>query len=224
MYRWDPAHCTRHAYIHFNVERYPSDWPDPADWPRIRDRVTPLCLRLFRHILQHMYEHGAGNDVRPSPADCRLVAVLIDTLIEGQIDDMGSFERDRPEPVRRALMHIRRVAEEDPHYLLTLSDLAAEANVTGKHLCRLFAKWVGHSPMQTYTLLRLESAVALLARTNLIVKEIAQRSGFENALYFSHLFSKTYGQSPSAFRESLKAGAVRPRPLLPVDLLPRIRW
>jgi AraC family transcriptional regulator len=223
-YRWDVEKCTRHAFFHFDIESMPSDWPDPAAWPRARNKAAPLCVRLLRHISQHLFEHGAGFNARPLAVDCRLMAVLLDALIEDPHAETGSFERDRPEPVRRALMHIRRITEEDPHYPLSLAELASEAHVTEKHLCRLFVKWVGHSPMQTYTLLRLESAMLLLARTNLSVQEVALRSGFKNALYFSRLFSKAYGLSPRAFRGELKAGSTRLRMLLPVDLVPRIRW
>jgi AraC family transcriptional regulator len=223
-YRWDVSACTRHSFFHFYIECIPSDWPDPADWPRVRSKAAPLSITLLRRILRNMYESGALCNFSPSLADCRMVAVLLDALIEVPHAETGSFERERPEPVRRALLQLHRLTEENPHYPLTLNELASEAHVTEKHLCRLFAKWVGHSPMQTYTLLRLESAMLLLARTNLSVKEVAQRSGFENALYFSRLFSKAYGLSPRAFRGELKMGTAVPRSLLPVDLVPRIRW
>lgn len=223
-YHWDPQNHTRHAFFHFSIDRYPADWPNPDHWPRIRNATNPLCTSLFRHILQHIYEHNDGPIARPSPADCRLVEVLIDAFIETPHTETASFERNRPEPVRRALMYIHQLAEEDPHHSLTLKELAGQANVTEKHLCRLFAKWMGHSPMQTHTLLKLESTLPLLTRTNLNVKEVAQRCGFENPLYFSRIFSKTYGCSPSTFRTQLKKGLIRPVNILPVDIFPRIRW
>ncbi len=223
-YRWDPQHHTRHAFFHFGIDSVPSDWPDPDRWPRVRNAANPLCANLFRHVLQHMYEHNDWPIVRPTPADCRLVEVLMDALLETPHTETVSFERERPEPVRRALVHIRRLAEEDPHYPLSLHELAEQANVTEKHLCRLFAKWVGHSPMQTYTLLKLESALPLLTRTNLSIKEVAQRSGFENPLYFSRMFSKTFSCSPSGFRTQLQKGLVRHKNVLPVDIFPRTRW
>jgi AraC-like DNA-binding protein len=79
--------------------------------------------------------------------------------------------------------------------------------------------------MQTFTLLKLQAARPLLMRTNLTIKEISERCGFENPLYFSRRFSQTYGCSPSDFREQLRSGKMVPgKNLLPVDLMTRIRW
>jgi len=77
-YHWDAKHRTRHAFFHFYIEGIPTDWPDSDDWSRVWSKPASLCTRLFRHILQHIYEHGGGPDVRPSLMDCRLVSVLLD--------------------------------------------------------------------------------------------------------------------------------------------------
>jgi len=224
-YHWDPQLPTRHAFFHFGIEQIPSDWPSLGQWPRVRTALSPVCAHLFRHVLQHIYEHRDWPASRPAPADCRPVELLIDTFIEDDRSDSASFERDRPEPVRRALMLMRNRVEENPGRVLTLGEAAAYAHVTEKHLCRLFAEHIGLPPMKTYTLLKLNTARPLLARTNLTVGEIAERCGFENPLYFSRCFSNAFGCSPRSYRERLRSGElpIIPDPL-PVDVTPRIRW
>ena len=226
-YYWDPQIPTRHAFFHFGVTRYPEDWPDMHDWPRARTALSPVCVSLFQQILQRIYEHDDWPVVRPAPKDCRLVEVLIDMFMEDCRSGMPSFEqeRERPEPVCRALMMMRTQVEENPLRPLALSEVAAQAHVTEKHLCRLFARSLGHSPMQTFTLLKLQTARPLLMRTNLSIKEIAERCGFEDPLYFSRRFSQTYGYSPASFRDLLRSGKMVPvKNPLPVDLMTRIRW
>ncbi|MCF7818730.1 MAG: AraC family transcriptional regulator [Kiritimatiellales bacterium] len=224
-YQWDPQIQTRHAFFHFGITGYPADWPDVDDWPRVRSALSPVCGGLFQHILQHIYEHDDWPAVQPEPKDCRLVETLIDTFMEDHRIETSSFDRERPEPVRRALMLMRNVAEENPLRTLTLPDLAKEAHVTEKHLCRLFTSSLGYSPMQTFALLKLQPSRPLLMRTNLSIKEISERCGFENPLYFSRRFSQTYGYSPTAFREQLRGGKLVPgKNILPVDLMTRIRW
>lgn len=224
-YCWDARIPTRHAFFHFGIISYPSDWPDLCDWPRVRNALSPVCVRLFQHILQHIYEHDDWPAVQPEPKDCRQVEVLIDTFMEDHRTETACFERERQEPVRRALMLMRRLAEENPAHPLTLAEAAAQAHVTGKHLCRLFNSSLGYSPMQTFTLLKLQAARPLLMRTNLSIKEIAERCGFDNPFYFSRRFSQTYGCSPSSFRELLRKGKSAPcKNILPVDLMSRARW
>lgn len=224
-YEWDLQVPTRHAFFHFGIDRCPADWPPPSGWPRMRPALSPVCVSLFRHILQHIYAHDDWPAVKPEPRDCRLVEALIDTFIEDHSAETVSFERERPEPVRKALLLMLQLAEEFPLEPLTLSKLAGQAHVTEKHLCRLFERSLGCSPMQTFALLKLQSARPLLMRTNLSIKEIAERCGFENPLYFSRRFSQVYGCPPTEFRTRLRRGEKVPlKNQLPVDLMPRLRW
>lgn len=223
-YRWDPSHPTRHAFFHFGIDRIPADWPATASWPRVCQEAPPFCASVFMHVLQHMYERPGGAAMQPTRSECRLVEALLDTLIEERHDTIQSFERERPEPVRRALQHIRQLAEEQPEKALTLQELATHSGTTAKHLCRLFSRFVGTAPMQTYSLIKLESARLLLMRTNLSIKEISAQVGVENPLYFSRCFSKEFGCSPKAFRTKLRQGIVTAmRHPLPIDLVPRGR-
>lgn len=59
--------------------------------------------------------------------------------------------------------------------------------------------------MDIYILsLRISNAQTLLKSTNYNVTEIADIVGYDNPLYFSRLFKKQSGMSPSEFRKQLK--------------------
>jgi len=223
-YRWDAKKCTRHAYFHFAIHEFPDDWPSPDAWPRVIEDPDPFAVSLFWHIMRHIYEHSDWPATAPGKRDCLLVETLIDTFLESHKESFRSFERDRPEPVRRALKWLRQRIDDDPLGEFSLGDIAKAAGCTPKHLCRAFAVSVGHSPAHTGTLLRLQLATALLTRSNLSVKEIALKCGFKDALYFSRCFKKTFGRPPSAVRSDLATGVPPPAAPLPVDITPRIRW
>ena len=119
---------------------------------------------------------------------------------------------------------MRSVLEDEPHRSLRLIDVARRAGVTEKHLCRLFQQSLGHSPMNTFRLLKLRLSLALLSRSNLAINEIADRCGFGNPLYFTRCFTQTYGASPSAIRKQLLGGNAPPPSTLPPEITPRIHW
>jgi AraC-like DNA-binding protein len=223
-YDWDREKPTRHAFFHFSIKQLPPDWPHPDHWPRIRENPSQLEVGIFRHILQHIYKRNNTPAAAPGRRDCMMVEVLIDTFLDKHEEKLRSFERGRPEPVRRALKWMRQSIDDNPQQKFTLNDIASASGCTPKHLCRIFKTSTGYSPAHTGTLMRLQLATALLASSNLSIKEISSRSGFANPLYFSRCFSKTFRRSPSAVRSDIARGVPPPKPLLPIDITPRICW
>jgi hypothetical protein len=88
--------------------------------------------------------------------------------------------------------------------------MTTRASVTGKHLCRLFRGSLGYPPLATFRLLKMQLAMALLGRSNLSVKEIAERCGFDNPLYFTRIFTRLYQAPPTAIRTRLRRGQAPP--------------
>ena len=50
--------------------------------------------------------------------------------------------------------------------------------------------------------LRMTNARSLLEDTDLQIKEIAERCGYKDALYFTQAFKKETGLTPSAYRKT----------------------
>ena len=65
------------------------------------------------------------------------------------------------------------------------------------------------TPQRYLTDIRLNQAKELLISSSLNVGEIAAIVGYENALYFSRVFRKYAGLSPSAYRSREVAGNER---------------
>ena len=79
--------------------------------------------------------------------------------------------------------------------------LAEENGMEIHMLMRLFRKHLGVSPLEYRNRLRIEEAKRHLAHSTLSMKEIAERLGYRNALYFSTAFRKRTGVSPSLYRK-----------------------
>jgi AraC family transcriptional regulator len=205
-YRWDPVRQTRHAYIHFGLNAPRGVLPQEDAWPLTRRLPDGDILRpMFRHVawlLEHAGDDGAA-----------LVESALRHLVVGFV--LGRFETKSvgaaglPAAVLRAL---RFVAERWAKTTAppTLTELARAASVSPGHLARLFHASVGVSPLSALRLLRLERAAAMLARSNLSIKEVAASSGFESPFHFSRRFKDVYGVSPRTFRERLESGAPLP--------------
>jgi len=223
-YTWGARQFTRHAFFHFSIDAIPHHWPEPDDWPIFHPRPDRVVESLFHSVLRRSHRSGGQPASQPPLLDSRMVEILIELLLEPRGNTYIPHDSERPQPVARALKWMRHMLEEHPHTTISLDEIARQSGVSPKHLCRIFQQSLGHPPMVTLRLLRLQLAVTLLVRSSLAVKEIAGQCGFGDPLYFSRCFSSTFGRSPSRVRRELLRGVPPPGNPLPVDLTPRIHW
>ena len=88
------------------------------------------------------------------------------------------------------------------HYAegITLSDVAAYANVNPNYLSGSFQKEMGLSLREFITMERIDAAKRLLGETDLKVADIAGAVGIHDVPYFRQLFKKTVGMTPREYR------------------------
>ncbi|NHN33097.1 helix-turn-helix transcriptional regulator [Paenibacillus agricola] len=87
------------------------------------------------------------------------------------------------------------------HRPLTLEELADSEGLSKYHFCKYFHKKKGLSPMAYLSRLRVEEAARLLTATELPISEIARLTSFDNAGYFTKVFKRTVGYTPTDYRE-----------------------
>lgn len=73
--------------------------------------------------------------------------------------------------------------------------------MTKSYFITQFKKLFSVSPMQYLTLVRIEQAKLLLHNTTDSVTQIAAKIGFNSPVYFTEVFSKTVGTSPTLYRK-----------------------
>lgn len=93
----------------------------------------------------------------------------------------------------------------DSHYMdeeISLNTVANVANVSSNHFSALFSKNMGQTFIEYLTTLRMNKAKELLRCTGMRSSEIAGEIGYKDAHYFSYLFKKTQGMTPSDYRKA----------------------
>ena len=87
---------------------------------------------------------------------------------------------------------------------ITLDTLANIVHLNKFYLSRTFKAAVGQTPIEFLNERRLEEASVLLKTTDLTISEIASMIGFSSQSYFSELFLKSRGNTPTKYRKQFK--------------------
>jgi AraC-like DNA-binding protein/mannose-6-phosphate isomerase-like protein (cupin superfamily) len=90
---------------------------------------------------------------------------------------------------------------------LTVPEIAAQANVSPRHLTRLFSRFTGVPPAAYIEKARLQRARTLLLKTDDPVKQIGAQVGYEDVHHFTRVFTRLVGCPPGAFRKTRGAAA-----------------
>jgi AraC-like DNA-binding protein len=211
-YEWAERARTVHAFFHFWCDPPRPPWPLPFTWPLSHAMPADDVLRpLFRYVLAALSQ--------PEPLRSTLVIPCVELMVRcfaaGSLGLLAEPTAKLPLPVEKAFDFIREVARRDPAPIVTLSDLARAAHVSAEHLCRLFRRSLNAGPLECLRLARLDRAAALVGRSNLTFKEIAETTGFANPFHFSTAFKATYGIPPREYRLAITEGRpVRLNPLM----------
>lgn len=99
--------------------------------------------------------------------------------------------------IEKAVEYIRFNSEKKT----TVSDVAAYLQIDRSYLSRVFNEYMGISIKKYIYNYHMDIGKSFLAYSNLSIKEIAAAIGYEDPLDFTKAFHRTYGMSPTKWRQ-----------------------
>lgn len=157
---------------------------DPGYSPRINDMLQRLCQTCTM----------PGS----------LKALRAKSLFFSVMDEVLTCSENRNKESGRALVE-KAIEHMNSHYMeqLTIPKLAEQYGLGSKQFAYLFQKHVNMSPNEYLITQRVSRAKELLCTTVCSVSEISDWVGYSDPYYFSKLFKKRTGISPSMLRNLL---------------------
>ncbi|WP_195575382.1 response regulator transcription factor [Paenibacillus sp. 1001270B_150601_E10] len=104
------------------------------------------------------------------------------------------------ETFRSILQYVNQHFTED----ISLQSLSQLFYTNPSYISQLFKKEIGETFTAYIAKLRMTYACELLGSTDLMVGEIAERSGYMDYFYFTKMFKKLIGKTPSQFRTEMR--------------------
>ena len=150
---------------------------------------------LLEHYFRRMHDSLSSDRLY---GNFRASGYLYDFLIElARIKSMKASAVSSNRAIAAAVGYINE------HYAerITMEQLCRAANLSKQQLCRLFSRYLNARPMEFAAKRRIQAAKELLSSTSLPIEEIAEQVGFCSGSYFSKLFLRYEGITPSDFRK-----------------------
>lgn len=172
---------------------------DPYGIPVVQldEEVKIKVLSLIDDLRREQTERGlAFSEVML--AHLKVLLILATRLKSSDAVLCGPTTHDPQHPV---LIELRELIEKNYRILHSPSDYAKLLHVTPKTLGRIVRENLGTTPTELVRARILTHTKWQLLHTLKPVKEVAKEVGYSDELYFSRLFKKATGYSPTFFRE-----------------------
>lgn len=156
--------------------------------------VLPDYKALFRKIIQELQlcRYGYEDYIASLFND---ILLLVDRQQHEQKKATGNVQ----EQIERAAAYFN----ENYNTKISIDDYAESLHISTNWFIHNFKQYAGMSPAQYILSLRMVNAQSLLERTTYNIKEISEIVGYENPLYFSRVFKKEIGKSPTQYRKEM---------------------
>ncbi len=125
--------------------------------------------------------------------------------IHGRTDNNTNNPKVKNRIICKLIDYIEKHYKED----ITLQTVADYVHMNHIYISRLFKKETGETFLDYLTKFRLKKACVLLAKNEYKIYEIALEVGINDSGYFSQVFRKYYGMTPTEYRNRLFSGGTQ---------------
>ena len=166
--------------------------------------IHPIGLR--EHIIDQ-YREALDIALREKTGSQQVLASIANIILSYVIYyDLNDTGRDI---VAEKMDRARSIMRENMLAGITPEEVAGRINMSYSWFRKTFKEYTNVSPAHYIMQLRLRKAKLMLLNSSLSVKEIAYELRYEDSAYFSAIFKKYVGCSPSEYRAGCISGAAQ---------------
>jgi len=187
---------TKVYWLHFSGQGIPSLLRQSfINGPYLYIGRSPEARELFEKMIHELQMHQFQYEMFL----CSHFTMLLSCLSRHLMMQTSSPLTRHQESLSQIIEFIHAHLYEE----IPVEELARSCSMSTSHFIHQFKSFTGFSPHTYQTRLRLERAKELMYSTTMNISEIAFAVGYDNPLYFSRLFRRHMGLSPSEYRREV---------------------
>ncbi len=171
----------------------------------IKGKIFELVVVISRSIRQQIpaiYEYaGVSDDLFVQINNIKDLNNLRTWTLKHIESLINLIEESKKNKINSVISAATKYIDENYNKDLALEDVAYKVGISSYYLSRLFKHELKKNFIDYITEQRINKAKELLKGTNMSIKEISYGVGFNNQTYFSKVFKKVTGLSPSEYKE-----------------------
>lgn len=173
-----------------------------------RDQGERIFLEMLTAVQRQFEQRYPKHRFRLEPYLERLTAcVSLMDMVETANEALGEWiaesrkrvREDGSESIQKALEYI----ENRYHHDLGIDEVAEYCGLSSSHFCVLFRQVIGQTFLEYLTRFRIDKACSILRNSEVKVYQVAPLVGYVDSRYFTQVFKKVVGMTPSEYRQSL---------------------
>jgi two-component system response regulator YesN len=178
----------------------------PADAQSARDVATHLLAALFQQAANiGLPGRIAGHSLVESLTELQAIhssQAMIAYVSQSYLAVFSVLKAHQNQNFRKTVEAVKAFIENhysDPE--ITTYSIARQFHISQSYLCHIYKSIEKNSINNVITQLRIERAAGLLHTGDLSINEISRMVGYSDAHYFTRVFKKIKGLSPSDFKK-----------------------
>ena len=188
------------------------------DWMREKhsDDIMSIKLKALEFVLRaesdmyrsggHLYEFESRknylSDINDLASLDEIKQWFMDKM-KNAVANMTTGSKDRTHYlVRKAQDYIEENVSSD----ISLNEISEELNISSYYFSKLFKEETGEGFVEYLTKRRVEKAKEMLKDPSKSIKEVGSDCGYSDPNYFSRIFKKSTGMTPTEYKERAGSG------------------
>ena len=215
-YQMDPAQKKRfqEAAEYLDEERFKQELEDsyrcilprkPLNGQMLEDWFEQILeaanygMKQSGNVEEHFLETLKENFWR-----CTNAQDIFRLLREGVQQQIQRLREEKSMQETRPITEAKRYIQQHYQEALRLEDVSSAVGFNATYFSALFKKETGQNFMDYLTELRINKSKELLCTDDLSIQDVAEMVGYRDLKYFSRLFKKITGVSPSDYKKLYK--------------------